>query len=155
MRTVLLLAGFAMALSLIAQNPQVTVSSDLDHTPDMDSSYIRDIKLWKALQAGDDSTFKSNFSPDLVALVGDTQQNRDQFAAAFKHCKVGPLNLQNHNTKTLSPDSIATTYGLHLEMTCGKQAIAKNDTVTTTWNHVKGDKWLVGHITETPIPSAP
>lgn len=121
----------------------------------MDPSYIRDIKLWKALQTGDDSTFKSNFSPDLVAIVGDAQQNRDQFVAAFKHCRAGAISLHNHNTKTVSPDSIATSYGLHLEMTCGKQVVAKNDAITMTWDHIKGDKWLIGRITQTPIPPAP
>lgn len=152
MRNVLLLAACAAAFYLVAQTPQVTISRDLDHTPGMDESYIREIKVWKALQAGDDSAFKSNFSPDLVATVGDTQQNRNEFVANFQHCQVGPLNLQNHTAKILSPDSITISYKLHLQMTCGKQAVTKNDAVTTTWNRVKGDKWLIVRITEAPTP---
>ena len=154
MRNFLLFIGVTMAFCALAQTPQVTISPDLDHTPGMDTSFIREIKLWKALQAGDDSTFKSNFSPDLIAFVGDTQQTRDQFLAAFKHCKVGALNLQNHNAQPLSPGSIAISYKLHLEMTCGKQPIVRNDAITTTWKLLNGDKWLIARITDIPIPKS-
>ena len=151
MRNLLLLLAAAILLPGTSSPAQITVARDLDHTPGMDSAYIREIKLWKSL--GDLGTFKSSFASNVVITLNGAPQTRDQFFATFKHCNFGPINLQNHNIQSPTPDTVTVSYRLHIEMNCNKQPQPIDEAVTTTWVHIKGDKWLIQSLVETPVKS--
>jgi hypothetical protein len=159
MRLVVTLSAMKHILALLAltiatvpsfgQDVHINVAKDLDSSG-MEPIYIQEIKLWKTLQAGDRGAFKANLLPNFINVT-DTLQNRDQLVNSFKHCEVGPLNLQNHTTRALGVDAAVISYRLHIEMTCGKQSVIVDSNATTTWIRQKDNHWLAILHTESPI----